>query len=555
MASLNFDNDGQLGSMELYSLQLQKVVDDFTEFDAITKAYVDAKVAQVKSELTDGASAALDTFKELEEYLEGSDTASGLVDQISALSAAITAEASRAGTEEGKLDSRVSALENDTSSATGISGVQTELDATQHGAGLDLDGSYVADSARNYISGATSLKSADALLDSALASETTARTAADTALSGRIATLEADPTTATAVAGETTARTAADTALSSRIATLEADPTTATAVASETTARAAADTALSGRIATLEDDPTTATALASETTDRTAADTALSGRIATLEADPTTATALANEITTIGQRITDLTTFDIAEDPDALYYTNQRVKDASVHNYAPFNPSEREYDPPVEVSVGYGFELLKAELQDIHTKEDADDTRHNDLTVSLSTVAGTVTTEKNRAEGAEEGLSERVAVFEGQLNNGNVPGTEYYVENLSVQGVVDDLRGAIDYVNGERNNNTNDINGLANDKYDKEGGAISGDATFEAKINLRGEANFEDNVNLQVQHANQDETTNGTGKYLYFSDKWRMYGKSDGSRLVFEYNGGTQETPNWKSAIPFISSV
>ena len=114
---------------------------------------------------------------------------------------------------------------------------------------------------------------------------------------------------------------------------------------------------------------------------------------------------------------------------------------------------------------------------------------------------------------------------------------------MSVQGVVDDLRGAIDYVNGERFTNTNDIAGLADDKYDKEGGAISGDATFQS------------NVNLQVQHANQDETMNGTGKYLYFSNNWRLYGSSNGSRLVFEFNGGTQENPNWKAAVPFISSI
>ena len=78
MASLNFDDDGQLGSMELYGLKLQKVVADFTEFDAITKKYVDDKVEQAKSELTNGASEALNTFKELEDYLKDSDVSDGL---------------------------------------------------------------------------------------------------------------------------------------------------------------------------------------------------------------------------------------------------------------------------------------------------------------------------------------------------------------------------------------------------------------------------------------------------------------------------------------------
>ena len=523
MTSLNFDDDGQLGSMELYSLQLQKIVAEFTEFDAVTKAYVDSKVAQAKSELTDGASTALDTFKELEEYLEGSDTASGLVDQISALSAAITAEASRAGTEEGKLDSRVSALENNTTNATNISGLQSELDTTQQGAGLDLDGSYVADSARNYITGATSLKSADALLDSALKTEADRATAAeekltadlnnqisaynsnktttdsntttlrsdvdanlfsfetekkqsgvdraairtefagaDTALSNRIATLEADPTTATAVANEIKDRTTADNALSGRIATLEADPTTAAAVAGETTARTAADTALSGRISTLEADPTTATAVAGETTARTAADTALSGRIATLEADPTTATAVAGE-----------------------------------------------------------------------------------------------TTARTAADNA---LSGRVAVFEGQLNNGNVEGSEFYVDNLSVQGVVDDLRGAIDYVNGERFSNTNDIAELETKRIASDVRHASHEAKQAAHDTKH--ASHEENIG-ELETGKFDKAggaitgevrVNLDASYFYLSPVWRIKTDAIGKRIVFEYNKGSEEEPDFVSGIPFISS-
>jgi len=49
--------------------------------------------------------------------------------------------------------------------ASDTSSVQSELDATQSGAGLGTDGSYSADSSADYISGATSLANADSLLD------------------------------------------------------------------------------------------------------------------------------------------------------------------------------------------------------------------------------------------------------------------------------------------------------------------------------------------------------------------------------------------------------
>jgi len=52
----------------------------------------------------------------------------------------------------------------DTVASSGSS-TQSELDATQTGAGLGTDGSYSADSTADYISGATSLANADSLLD------------------------------------------------------------------------------------------------------------------------------------------------------------------------------------------------------------------------------------------------------------------------------------------------------------------------------------------------------------------------------------------------------
>jgi hypothetical protein len=62
-----------------------------------------------------------------------------------------------------------------------VGDLQTELDATQLGAGLEADGSYLANSGANYIDAAESLMDADMLLDAALKVEEIARIAGDIA--------------------------------------------------------------------------------------------------------------------------------------------------------------------------------------------------------------------------------------------------------------------------------------------------------------------------------------------------------------------------------------
>jgi hypothetical protein len=52
-----------------------------------------------------------------------------------------------------------------TSSSSGTASIQSELDATQTGAGLGTDGTYTADSSSNYITSVTSLAAADSALD------------------------------------------------------------------------------------------------------------------------------------------------------------------------------------------------------------------------------------------------------------------------------------------------------------------------------------------------------------------------------------------------------
>ena len=80
-----------------------------------------------------------------------------------------------------------------------ISDLQEELDDTQAGAGLGTDGTYSAfaqyhettePTGAHYIHAATTLNSADKILDEALKDEEVARIAADDALDGRVVTLE-----------------------------------------------------------------------------------------------------------------------------------------------------------------------------------------------------------------------------------------------------------------------------------------------------------------------------------------------------------------------------
>lgn len=65
-----------------------------------------------------------------------------------------------------KLDAALKVEE--TARGQAVTDLQAELDATQAGAGLGVDGAYVAETTSNYINSATSLKSADMLLDAAI---------------------------------------------------------------------------------------------------------------------------------------------------------------------------------------------------------------------------------------------------------------------------------------------------------------------------------------------------------------------------------------------------
>ena len=91
-------------------------------------------------------------------------SASSLKSADKILDAALKSEEVRALTAEAELGSRIDGVESD------VSNLQSELDATQVGAGLSNTGAYVVPVDSNYLDNATSLADADRKLDAAIKS-------------------------------------------------------------------------------------------------------------------------------------------------------------------------------------------------------------------------------------------------------------------------------------------------------------------------------------------------------------------------------------------------
>lgn len=109
---------------------------------------------------------------------DGSYTADSGADYIAAATSLKNADSLLDDQVKSNADD-ISALQGLVSGSTGD--IQTELDDTQAGAGLTVDGDYVVDSGSNYITGATSLANADHVLDAAIKTEEIARIANDVA--------------------------------------------------------------------------------------------------------------------------------------------------------------------------------------------------------------------------------------------------------------------------------------------------------------------------------------------------------------------------------------
>lgn len=182
---LNADN---ALSLRLDSLEADEVSKSYVDSqDAILQGNIDTEKGRIDAILL-ASSADKDSFAEIVSLINSVDT-----ENDSAFAGYV--------------------LSNDAA----VAALQSEVDATQSGAGLGSNGSYSANTGVNYIGSATSLHDADKKLDvqikvvadglaqelidraSAITSEENARISADNALDGRLDILEADPTTKTYV--------------------------------------------------------------------------------------------------------------------------------------------------------------------------------------------------------------------------------------------------------------------------------------------------------------------------------------------------------------------
>ena len=154
-----------------------------------------------------------------------STNASGITTNATVISNESTARAAA----DSDLQDQIDNLPSSVPSISAI--VEDMLDPTQEGAGLAADGSYFTNTATNYIGTATSLVSADELLDAAIKAvqddvdqNESDSDAGDNTLQTNINALQAD------VDANELASDNAESALSTRLDALELDPTTATAV-------------------------------------------------------------------------------------------------------------------------------------------------------------------------------------------------------------------------------------------------------------------------------------------------------------------------------------
>jgi len=163
--------------------------------------------------------------------LNGDDTVAGSV--AKAVKDGVDAEAGARATADTALQDQIDVI---TGGGTGsVAGLQAEVNATQTGAGLEDDGTYVANTGTNYIDTATSLKDADEKLDSAIkaleSTQNSNKSAGDTALADVQAKADANETAIGVLNGDDTVVGSVDKKVKDAVAVETARATTAEATA------------------------------------------------------------------------------------------------------------------------------------------------------------------------------------------------------------------------------------------------------------------------------------------------------------------------------------
>ena len=190
-------------------------------------------------------------------YLNGATTVFGgafiLDTQVHNANVAIAAEVSAREAADVTLNAALSA--EIVSRTNGDTALQAELDTTQVGAGLNTGGTYTAPTVSNYLAGATDLKDADVVLDSALKAVSNRVGAIETVSVPQLqAQITAEVTRATtAESDEATARANADTALGTSVSNevtraQGAEATIAASVTAETGRATTAENGLQSQI-------------------------------------------------------------------------------------------------------------------------------------------------------------------------------------------------------------------------------------------------------------------------------------------------------------------
>ena len=215
------------------------------ESDNSTKIATTEYVKTAIGNLIDNAPSALDTLNELAAAInDDADFHTTLLSSNATIQTELDATQTGAGLTGTGLyveDSNTTYLQSASSLKNAdsildseIFAIQNELDATQTGAGLDTDGSYIAKTDANYIDEAVSLQDADEKLDAqakvnadAISAETTARQNADSTLQSNIDSeastrATADTTLQSNIDSEASTRATADSALDTRIDDLHA---------------------------------------------------------------------------------------------------------------------------------------------------------------------------------------------------------------------------------------------------------------------------------------------------------------------------------------------
>ena len=203
---------------------------------ALENAYIAAD-AVVKAEAATDASTKADTAEANAKVYADTIVGDEAVTRENAdnvLQSAITAEESARISGDAALSNRATALE-------------TEMTATQSGAGLATDGSYVAPSGSNYLDLSTSLKDADAKLDAAVKAEEGRATGEESRIEAKVdaevlARVAGDSSLQSSLDAEVARAVAAEGVLTSGVAT------NAQSIIDEAAARFAADEALQSQI-------------------------------------------------------------------------------------------------------------------------------------------------------------------------------------------------------------------------------------------------------------------------------------------------------------------